>query len=148
MKRARIISSVGCLAVFLTAGCGGVGPNSSANPLGGVASQGAMDVRDTTKPRHRWCPHRTPQPGFYVKPGHKTIKVNQQLTLVNLYSYGTSYGHECVQEPATWTASGGVIQPEDGGMSAVFYAASPGVYRVKAMWGTYHDHATVTVTSS
>ena len=107
-----------------------------------------MDVRGTSKPLHRRCPRRPPHIGFDVKPGHKTIKVNRQLTLDDLYWYGTAYGQFCLQEPATWTASGGVIQPKDGGMRAAFYAASPGVYRVKAIWGTYDDHATVTVTSS
>ncbi len=41
MKQPRIISAGGCLAALLVAGCG-VGSNSMANPLGGVAPQGEV----------------------------------------------------------------------------------------------------------
>ena len=48
---------------------------------------------------------------------------------------------------ASWTASGGVIQPLNGGTEAIFFALQPGVYRVHAKYEWFAARATVTVTS-
>ncbi len=141
MKQPRIISVGGCLAALLVAGCSGVSPSSTINPLGGVASQGAIDAPSTTTQ----TPLNRCRQGLHVSPNHATIKVNQQLHLHDYYLHWDSPICEQSYEPASWTASGGVIQPVGGGKEAVFFALLPGVYRVNAKWSGSRAHSTVTV---
>ena len=81
MKQPRIISAGGCIAALLVAGCGGMSSNSTANPLGGVASQGAIGAPSTTTQ----TPLKPCRVGLHVVPNHATIKVNQQLHLYDYY---------------------------------------------------------------
>ncbi len=46
MKQPRNIKAGGCLTALLVTGCGALSPNS-ANSLGGVTPQGAIDLQST-----------------------------------------------------------------------------------------------------
>ena len=144
MKQPRIISVGGCLAALLVAGCGGMGPNSTANPLGGVAPEGATGVPSITAETPLVC-----GVGLHIKPHVPTIKVGQLLYLYDVYIAPSSYCNK-YREYASWTASGGVIRTRYGrgmGQRAVFSAVLPGVYLVYAKWNGYTAHVKVTVTS-
>ncbi len=142
MKQPRIISTAGCLAALLVAGCGGLSTNSTASPLG-RAAQGAIGLPDITAPLHN-CD------GFRVYPKRPVIIVNQLLELYDLAKVGAGYGAcDQIDEAASWGSSrGSRIQPVNGGTKAVFSARKPGVYRVNAKWDGRHDAVKVTVTSS
>ena len=147
MKQPRIISAGGCVAALLAAGCSNMSPNSTANPLGGVAPQGAIGIPGITPEWHRHCS------GFHVFPKVATIKVSQPLHLyayllyADLLNYTYFYCNDS-PESARWTVSRGTIRPLHGGTEAIFYALRTGVYHVHAKWNGRSAEATVTVISS
>ena len=143
MNQFRIIRVNGCLAALLVAGCSGMGANSTANLPSATAQRSTIGVPSITTEAPLF---RCPGNGFHVVPKAATIKVGQALYLNDSFQYQVYFVCYKDSEPASWTASGGSIQPLRGGRGAVFSAAEPGVYRVHARWGVFTAHATVTVT--
>ena len=143
MKQPRIISAGGCIAALLVAGCGGMSPSSTINPLGGVASKGAIDAPSTTaEATPRLCNR------FYVIPKAATITVSQPLKLHDNLQQWDYYRNRCDESrvSAVWSSSGGSLQANPKGKSAVFSASLPGLYTVVARYPERRGQATVTVT--
>ena len=108
MKQARIISAGGCLAALLLAGCAGVSPNSTVNPLGEVAPQRAQSTSFTRNVG------LSAQPSVFAS--HRRVG-GESLN-------ATSYSYQCegTKHPlllkVTFTASGEATGPFPGTFTA------------------------------
>ena len=146
MKQPCGIGVGGFLAALLLAACGGVAPNSSVNPLGGAAPQGGIGVPSTTaEATPRLCPER-----FTLPQRPRPSRLASHFKLHDNLQRWSSYRNRCfrhVRESAVWSSSGGSLQPNPKGKSAVFSASSPGLYTVVAKYAGLEGQATVTVTS-
>jgi hypothetical protein len=86
-------------------------------------------------------------PGFHIFPSHQTINVNDEISLRDKWT--RNYETFCLKfrEAAKWNSNGGKLKVNHQGWEASFSSTMPGVYTVKAAWGTRTASSTITVMS-
>jgi hypothetical protein len=130
-----------CAAVAVLSGCGG---SQSPSMLLAPAQALAQPQGNSVTPmyiRPSGC-----DVGLRVHPKYSTIRVNQKITIRDMFVRDIFGNCAHYRVGASWSSNGGSLRVIHGGTAATFSASSPGVYTVTA---TYYNivNATVNVTS-